>query len=157
MIKVDAPKKPLLTCNSDLICLGESVALKAYECNGEVQWSNGMVGQTITVTPTATSKYTATCAIGTCKSEASDTLCINVGQPLKPFITCRANTICLGDAATLTAQGCTGIIVWSIIFLQISSVKIFSVPCPVVILIFLKFLLKTKKSSLSFFFNSNPL
>jgi uncharacterized repeat protein (TIGR01451 family) len=112
-VVVEKANKPVVACATDLICLGESVTLNAYECAGEIRWSNGMKGKSIIVTPIETSKYTAVCAIGTCVSEKSDTLCIIIGNPNKPFITCRANTICLGEAAVLTAQGCSGDVIWS--------------------------------------------
>ena len=112
-INVNKANKPIVACATDIICLGESITLRAYECQGTVKWSNGMTGQAIVVSPTATSKYTAVCEIGTCVSEKSDTLCINIGSPSKPFITCKTSTICLGETAILNAQGCAGTIVWS--------------------------------------------
>ena len=51
--------------------------------------------------------------VGTCESEKSDTLCINIGLPNKPFITCKTSTICLGESIVITAQGCAGTVVWA--------------------------------------------
>jgi uncharacterized repeat protein (TIGR01451 family) len=112
-IKIEKVNKPLVYCVTDLVCLGESVTLRAYDCIGEVKWSNGMTGQSVMVTPTASSKYTALCTLGTCVSEVSDTLCVNIGTPGKPFISCKTSVICLGESAAITAQGCSGTVVWS--------------------------------------------
>jgi uncharacterized repeat protein (TIGR01451 family)/gliding motility-associated-like protein len=112
-IVVNKANKPLVSCATDLVCPGESVELKAYECQGITKWSNGMSGSSIIVTPNALTKYTAVCVLGTCTSEVSDTLCVNVGSPSVPFITCRTSTICLGESAIITAQGCVGTVVWS--------------------------------------------
>ncbi|MBK9933481.1 MAG: carboxypeptidase regulatory-like domain-containing protein [Cytophagaceae bacterium] len=112
-IKVNKTTKPIIACATDLVCPGETTTLTAYECEGEVKWSNGMIGHQIEVAPTTLSKYTAVCVVGTCTSEASDTVCVNVGVPAKPFIACKSNTICFGESAIITATGCNGVVVWS--------------------------------------------
>ncbi|MFN8430912.1 MAG: hypothetical protein U0V04_13125 [Spirosomataceae bacterium] len=112
-IKVNKTTKPIIACATDLICPGETTTLTAYECEGEVKWSNGMIGHQIEIAPTSLSKYTAVCVVGSCTSEASDTVCVNVGVPAKPFITCKSNTICFGESAIITASGCNGLVVWS--------------------------------------------
>ncbi|MBP8155404.1 MAG: gliding motility-associated C-terminal domain-containing protein, partial [Leadbetterella sp.] len=112
-IKVQKATKPIVACATDIICLGESITLRAYECDGQIKWSNGMIGHSVDVKPTTTSKYTAVCVIGTCESEKSDTLCIYIGSPNKPFVTCKTSTVCIGENAIITAQGCTGTVVWA--------------------------------------------
>jgi uncharacterized repeat protein (TIGR01451 family)/gliding motility-associated-like protein len=112
-IKVQKANKPAVACPTDIICLGESITLRAYECEGQIKWSNGMIGHSVVVKPSATSKYTAICVIGSCESEKSDTLCITIGSPNKPFVTCKTSTVCIGETAILTAQGCSGTIVWA--------------------------------------------
>ncbi|MCU0325203.1 MAG: choice-of-anchor A family protein, partial [Spirosomaceae bacterium] len=43
------------------ICVGQSTVLTANNCSGSVTWSNGATGSVITVSPTTTTTYTATC------------------------------------------------------------------------------------------------
>jgi uncharacterized repeat protein (TIGR01451 family) len=112
-IKVQKATKPVVACATDIICLGESITLRAYECDGQIVWSNGMIGHSVEVKPNTTSKYTAICVIGTCESDKSDSLCITIGSPNKPFVTCKISTVCIGETAILTAQGCSGTIVWA--------------------------------------------
>ncbi|MDP5140230.1 MAG: DUF11 domain-containing protein, partial [Spirosomaceae bacterium] len=112
-VSIGKAAKPLLACSTDLVCEGESVTLKAYNCTGSIVWSTGQIGETISVTPTSASKYTAICKIGDCESDNADSLSIAVGPPNKPFVTCKTTTICLGETSTLTAAGCTGKVIWS--------------------------------------------
>jgi uncharacterized repeat protein (TIGR01451 family)/gliding motility-associated-like protein len=112
-ISIGKAGRPLLACSTELVCEGESVTLKAYNCTGTILWSTGQTGATILVTPTSASKYTAICKIGDCESDNADSLSIAVGPPNKPFVTCKNSTICLGETSTLTAAGCTGKVIWS--------------------------------------------
>jgi uncharacterized repeat protein (TIGR01451 family)/gliding motility-associated-like protein len=112
-VKVQKATKPVVACATDVVCPGESVTIRAYECDGIIKWSNGMTGSAVDVKPTETSKYTAICVVGTCESAVSDTLCIKVGAPVAPFVTCKTSTVCLGESAVYTAQGCTGTVIWS--------------------------------------------
>jgi uncharacterized repeat protein (TIGR01451 family)/gliding motility-associated-like protein len=104
---------PVLSCSTDLVCPGESVTLKAYGCNGIITWSTGATGNSISVVLQENTKFSATCTNGSCVSESAEHLEIAVGLPNKPFITCRATSICLGESISLTGTGCTGTIVWS--------------------------------------------
>jgi uncharacterized repeat protein (TIGR01451 family) len=112
-ISIGKTTKPIITCSTDLVCEGESVTLKAYNCGGIITWSNGQSGEMITVTPTTSSKYTAICSIGSCISDNADSLAIAVGPPNKPFVTCKNSIVCLGETSTLVASGCTGLVIWS--------------------------------------------
>ncbi|MCR9064010.1 MAG: gliding motility-associated C-terminal domain-containing protein, partial [Cytophagales bacterium] len=112
-ITVGKATKPILSCSTDLVCPGASVTLKAYGCDGIIKWSTGATGETLTVTPETSTKYTAFCSNGTCISENADSLEIAVGAPNKPFITCKTTAICLGETITLTGSGCTGTLEWS--------------------------------------------
>lgn len=49
------------TTNTTGICPGNSVELLANKCREIVKWSDGQMGNTITVKPTSTTTYTATC------------------------------------------------------------------------------------------------
>ncbi len=44
------------------ICVGQSATLTANNCSGTVTWNTGATGSTITVSPTTTTTYTATCS-----------------------------------------------------------------------------------------------
>ncbi|GGD70851.1 hypothetical protein GCM10011514_38700 [Emticicia aquatilis] len=49
------------TVNSPTICSGQSATLTASGCTGTVYWSNGVTANSITVSPTTTTNYTANC------------------------------------------------------------------------------------------------
>ncbi|TDB65254.1 DUF7507 domain-containing protein [Arundinibacter roseus] len=104
---------PLVTCGKMEICPGESVTLEAHECEGVVQWSNGITGNSITVSPMTTTSYTAKCVNGTCVSEESELHTITVTTPVAPIIATNKLTICPGGSAILTASGCDGNVSWS--------------------------------------------
>uniref|UniRef100_UPI003BA568FB T9SS type B sorting domain-containing protein n=1 Tax=Emticicia sp. TaxID=1930953 RepID=UPI003BA568FB len=112
-VKVGVVSTPTVACSTDLVCSGESATLKAYGCEGTVVWSNGSTGESVIVIPDGITKYSAKCKVGDCESLVSEHIAIAVGIPNKPFITCKNNVICSGGSTTLTATGCTGIVVWS--------------------------------------------
>ncbi|WP_435355906.1 gliding motility-associated C-terminal domain-containing protein [Emticicia sp. SJ17W-69] len=112
-IKVGHIAPPVLACSSTLVCLGETATLKAYGCDGIVIWSNGSTGSSMIVNPDGTTMYSAKCRIDDCESISSEHVAIPIGKPNQPFVSCKNSVICLGGVATLTASGCTGIILWS--------------------------------------------
>jgi uncharacterized repeat protein (TIGR01451 family) len=122
LIEID---KPIVACIKNIICEGEKVTISVENCIGEVKWSNGMVGDSINIVPSSNTEYTAVCTEGECVSEVSEPICITVGSPNQPFVTCAKNTICLGETTTLTAQGCLGNVIWSNGFLG-STLKVSS-------------------------------
>jgi uncharacterized repeat protein (TIGR01451 family)/gliding motility-associated-like protein len=112
-VKVGTVSTPTLACSTDLVCKGESVTIKAYGCEGTVVWSNGSTGESIIVIPDGIVTYSAKCKVGDCESPSTEHLDIAIGNPNKPFVSCKNNVICLGGNAILTASGCTGTVVWS--------------------------------------------
>lgn len=112
-VTVTVPSVPTISCATSTICAGSSVTLVASGCEGTVKWSDGQTGTIITVAPTATVDYTATCTIGTCTSAPSSVATVNVGNPPAPHITCNATSICQGIQITLTAAGCDGTVIWN--------------------------------------------
>ncbi len=106
---------PTIVASSKSICTGDSVKLTAVGCEGNVVWSNGMTGASITVKPSATTTYSAICKLGACESNASLTCTITVGKPQAPAITAAATTVCLGESVNLTASGCStsAAVTWS--------------------------------------------
>ena len=114
VINVIAP--PLLTSNSttNVICNGGSVILTANNCTGRILWSTGVTTPSITVSPTSTTSYTATCTKSTCVSSKSNVITVTVGTPTTPpTITADNNSVCTGQSVKLTANGCTGTVIWS--------------------------------------------
>jgi len=112
-VKVGTVLTPTVACSTDLVCSGESATIKAYGCEGTIVWSNGSTGESIVVIPDGVTKYSAKCKVGDCESPSSEHVAIAVGSPNKPFVSCKNSVICYGGSATLTASGCTGIVVWS--------------------------------------------
>lgn len=114
VISVSIPATPIVEADRDKICLGDSVVLTIQGCTGEIIWSNGMMGKSITVHPIATSKYTATCRTEGCVSCFADDVIITVmgGEPL--LLKASQSIICQGQSSVLSAIGnCAGQIKWS--------------------------------------------
>jgi len=107
------PNAPTISANRSTICVGDAVTLTATACTGTVTWSTGATGASITVTPSATTQYTATCQTGVCTSQASTPLTIQVQPRPTITITSTVSSVCAGQSATLTAAGCSGTIAWS--------------------------------------------
>ncbi|WP_185155406.1 SdrD B-like domain-containing protein [Rudanella paleaurantiibacter] len=105
---------PHIVCALTQICVGEATTLIANQCSGNVIWSNGQTGASITVRPTTTTTYTATCVVGSCRSSASNPLTVTVNNPTAPTILASAGTVCAGGTVSLTAVGCEGgTVLWS--------------------------------------------
>jgi len=106
------PKPPVIVCEKGEICPGETISLTAMNCNGQVKWSTGQETSTITVFPTVSTTYTATCSLNGCTSEVSKPYVLTVKPVDVPTIKIKDLTICTGGEATLTAEGCTGKVTW---------------------------------------------
>ncbi|MFD2524101.1 T9SS type B sorting domain-containing protein [Emticicia soli] len=111
-VKVSSVILPSLVCLKDFVCDGESVTIKASGCEGVVVWSTGATGESLTLVPDSTVKYTAKCKVGECESGVTEPVMIPYGKPNKPFIHCKKQ-ICVGESTTLSATGCSGLVVWS--------------------------------------------
>ncbi|WP_337045207.1 gliding motility-associated C-terminal domain-containing protein [Emticicia sp. 17c] len=111
-VRVENIPLPSLVCLKDFVCDGEPVVIKASGCEGIVVWSTGATGASITLIPDSTVKYTAKCKVGECESGITEPVMIPFGSPNKPFISCKKQ-ICAGESTSLSATGCTGIVVWS--------------------------------------------
>jgi hypothetical protein len=100
-----------LQASSTLVTAGTPVSLSAIGCVGTVNWSTGVTGSTITVTPVQTTQtYSATCTTGpSCFTTAS--IVINTTPPANIVVT--SATVCYGSPASLTATGCTGTVSWN--------------------------------------------
>lgn len=77
------PAAPTLSASpSTITTTGGSSTLSASGCSGgTITWSTGATGNSISVTPSSTTTYTATCSIGSCVSPvASVTVNVNVSS-----------------------------------------------------------------------------
>lgn len=105
---------PIIASTSNQLCQAGSVTLTATGCTGTVKWSNDQTGASITLNVTDTKTFSATCTVGTCVSNNSNILTINVGKPAAPVISASQTTVCKGSSLTLNATGCSGgRIIWS--------------------------------------------
>lgn len=113
VVTVENPAIPVITSATSSICLGSTLQLTASGCSGTVNWSDGQRGTIVSVSPTTTTSYTATCSIGQCTSAPSLSRTITVTRTTAPTITSDKTTVCLGQSITLTATGCSGTVRWS--------------------------------------------
>ncbi len=98
---------PFITCALTSICAGGETTLNASGCaGGTVRWSDGQTGMTVTVKPTVTTTYSASCAIANCVSGASNAITVTVNNPQTPTLTASADRVCPGSEVVLTASGC---------------------------------------------------
>ncbi|WP_221621988.1 T9SS type B sorting domain-containing protein [Larkinella knui] len=108
------PRPPLVDISADVVCLGGSVQLTAMNCPGTVIWSHNATGASVSVTPTNSMTYRASCKVGNCISDLSLPLSVTVVNPAAPIIKSDKTLICAGDVVTLIAEGCQlGQVVWS--------------------------------------------
>ncbi|OIN58123.1 hypothetical protein BLX24_16510 [Arsenicibacter rosenii] len=114
VISVVRPVRPTVTPSSATICASTSVTLVATGCNGNVVWSDAAqtTGNTLIVRPANSISYFATCQFRSC-SERSESAAITVVNPTAPLIRADKRLICSGERVILTAEGCTGAVVWS--------------------------------------------
>ncbi|MBB3842020.1 hypothetical protein FHS57_006049 [Runella defluvii] len=94
------------TANTSGICPGNSVELLANKCREIVKWSDGQMGNSITVKPTTTTTYTATC-INICNPDGlylSNPVTITVlPTPPQPIIAGN-NAFCENGTTKLTVN-----------------------------------------------------
>jgi gliding motility-associated-like protein len=91
---------PIVTVNSQTICVGETSTLTA---SGAVNyaWNIGAFTSSLTVSPLATTQYTVVGLTNGCSGFAVSTVSVN---PL-PILSINASTICTGQFASLYASG----------------------------------------------------
>ncbi len=74
------PVDPPIISGTATICNGQSTTLTATNCSGLVTWSDGTTGAIISVSPSISVDYTATCFDGTCTSNNSNKITITVNS-----------------------------------------------------------------------------
>lgn len=104
----------LISASKSVICKGETSILEAKgNCAGQVKWSDGEIGKTITVKPENTTEYWAMCETAGCEPVKS-LFSVQVTPPLPPVLKVSKMTVCLGERVTLTAEGCSGgVVQWN--------------------------------------------
>ncbi len=75
------PALPTISANPASINLGASSQLTASGCAGTLVWSTGQTGNSITVSPTQTTAYTATCSQFNCPTSISVPVSVTVIPP----------------------------------------------------------------------------
>ncbi|WP_128544691.1 T9SS type B sorting domain-containing protein [Larkinella soli] len=116
-VVVGTPVPPVVTTSKTEITPGEAVVLSATGCvGGQIIWSTGATGTSITVNPTATTSYFAQCKIHGCLSDPA-TVVIKVKGDCPgtaPRVSASDPLVCYGGSVTLTATGCSGgTVLWS--------------------------------------------
>ena len=112
------PATPSISPLNAAICTGESTLLTATGCVAPetVSWSNGQSGNSITVSPTTTTVYTAKCINATTGCESLDSAPSTVNVTVTPSTPTNAQaspaSICVGQNTTLTANCVTGTLTW---------------------------------------------
>ena len=94
-----------VTASFTSVCTGQSVTLTATGSGSSYTWSGGVVNG-VSFTPATTTTYTVTGTLGACTATATQTITVGVGTPTVIANT-TSNTICAGDAVTLTGSGAT--------------------------------------------------
>ena len=79
-LRVATPTTPVLAQDPDNepVCAGKAVLLTAAQCDGQVRWSDGETGQSRRLTPYQTTRLRAVCRVGTCQSDSSALLTVQV-------------------------------------------------------------------------------
>jgi len=75
------PAAPMLTTSANTISLGQSATLNAVGCSVNLNWSTGQTTTNISVSPTQTTTYSATCTVNGCTSPAGSVTIIVSGTP----------------------------------------------------------------------------
>ncbi|WP_460995573.1 SdrD B-like domain-containing protein, partial [Spirosoma harenae] len=110
------PTAPIVKVSTTRICSGQPVSLTATGCAGTVQWHGvNLTGSVITIYPTESKEYYATCKLGACESTASNSVRVTVStsKAPAPVVIASSTSICSGGTVSLTATGCDGTIQWS--------------------------------------------
>lgn len=101
-----SPPAPTISAIPDSICAGQSAILTAAGCGGSITWSNAATGSPITVAPTTTTIYTATCEVSGCPSAASNPVTVTVNPaPVISNISHIDPITCGGSEGSITLSG----------------------------------------------------
>jgi gliding motility-associated-like protein len=93
-VQIAVPVTPVVSASKRESCAGQPIQITASGCIGTVRWNDGGNGITRTATPTQTTSYRAICQIGSCQSDSSEAVVVQIlsaNQPLN-VITTLTNT-----------------------------------------------------------------
>lgn len=105
LVSISAGPTVTITPTSAAICAGTSTTLTASASAGSITWNTGQTGNSITVSPTTTTTYTASASQGSCTASTTQTITVTALPNIT--VTANDNTLCVGQTATLTANGGT--------------------------------------------------
>ena len=96
---------PTIVASKNPLVLGETATLSISNCNGIISWNTGESTTSISVTPKASTEYSATCtANGGCIG-GNGKIIIEVNAP-KVSIKASPDVVCVGGSTTLSITGC---------------------------------------------------
>ncbi len=101
--EIEVNPLPIVSVNNATICAGETAILTATGASN-FQWSNGETGNSINISPTATSIFSV---VGTSLGCAAAPVFAQISVNPLPIVSVNNATICAGDTAVLTANGAT--------------------------------------------------
>lgn len=101
---------PQISATKSIICLGETVALTATGCSGNICWNTGQTTTTISVKPSVTTTYKVACNTteGDYSSISAQISVLNNTNILSLSSNKTDNAVQPLESITLTASGCTG-------------------------------------------------
>ena len=102
-ISVTASPTISIANTASVICAGGSATLSIIGSAGSYSWNTGPTTQTISVSPTANTTYTAVGFNGSCYGLA--TTSISISSSITVIASSSSPSICVGQSATLTANG----------------------------------------------------
>lgn len=113
---------PQISSDKYSLAVGQTATLTTASCIGSgstVTWSDGRIGAQIIVSPTKTTRYSATCTVSGrgafqgCTSDPSTEIIITVDAPSTPTISATKSVVCPNESTVLSAGNCAGTIKWS--------------------------------------------
>jgi hypothetical protein len=108
------PSKPIISSENLAICVGSSTTLSASCPGGILNWTGGLTGNSITVSPSQSKSYKVACTLVDCTSDSSDVATVVVNSiPVSPTLEANPASIIFGQSSTLSATNCAGTITWS--------------------------------------------
>ncbi len=79
-VQIAIPAKPIISASQKDICAGQASQLIASGCLGTVRWMDGNEGIIRTVMPYKTMVYRAVCQVGSCRSDSSESVSVQVRE-----------------------------------------------------------------------------
>jgi hypothetical protein len=103
-VTVKTPPTVTVSASPPIVCPGGSSTLTANGATSYV-WSTGQTGNSIAVSPSATTTYTVTGTKNGCSTTASVT--VTVSPSINVAVVASPSVVCAGSSAVLTATGAT--------------------------------------------------